>query len=107
LKDIQSPGTAAFFSAEHFQLFFLQIRFKNISGMIDSRLQIMGLHMELQLAGSRCEQIMVLRLISHRFSKISKRIFTSRSSVMVCNRKSSRMSRAAPQILFRRFWYFE
>ena len=63
--------------------------------------------MELQLAGSRCEQIMVLRLISHRFSKISKRIFTSRSSVMVCNRKSSRMSRAAPQILFRRFWYFE
>ena len=29
--------------------------------------------MELQLAGSRCEQIIVLRLISLRFSRISKR----------------------------------
>ena len=54
-----------------------------------------------------CEQIMVLRFISHRFSKISNRIFTSRSSVIVWSRKSSKMSRAAPQIFFRRFWYFE
>ena len=54
--------------------------------------------MELQLAGSRYEQIMVLRLISHRFSKISNRTLTSRSSVMVCSRKSSRMSRAAPHL---------
>ena len=54
--------------------------------------------MELQLAGSRWEQIMVLRLISLRFSRISNNTFTSRSSVMVCSRKSSRISSAAPQI---------
>ena len=39
-----------------------------------------------QLAGSRCEQINVLSFISLRFSRISKRIFTSRSSVRVWRR---------------------
>ena len=49
--------------------------------------------MEVQLPGSRCEQIIVLFGCgpSQRFSKISKRTFTSRSSVSVWRRKSSRI----------------
>ena len=49
--------------------------------------------MDFQLSGSRWEQIMVLLDNSIRFSMISRRILTSRSSVIVLSRKSSRISR--------------
>lgn len=44
-----------------------------------------------QLSGSRCEHTMVLFLCSFRFSRSSKRILISLSSVIVWSRKSSRM----------------
>lgn len=34
-------------------------------------------------------------------------ILNDYDGVMVCNRKSSRISRAAPQVFFMRFWYLE
>lgn len=42
--------------------------------------------MKLQLTGFRCEQIMVLKLISLRISEISNSAFNSRLSAMACSR---------------------